>query len=69
MILTYTGYDASDRRADSVLLQPLGVTFRSDITNSPHHAVALIRANSIAASEGPSPTMPTKLGGGVGISR
>lgn len=33
------------------------------------HAVALIRANNIAASDGPSPTTPTKLGGGIGMSR
>ncbi|WP_439362071.1 hypothetical protein [Bradyrhizobium sp. DASA03007] len=55
--------------AEPVLLHPLGLIFRSDIVNSAHHAVALIWANNIAASDGPNPTMPTKLGGGIGMSR
>lgn len=33
------------------------------------HDVAVICANNVAESDGPSPTMPTKLGGGIGISR
>ncbi|WP_211434429.1 hypothetical protein, partial [Bradyrhizobium diazoefficiens] len=41
----------------------------SDIVNSVRHAVALIRANNVAASEGLNPTTPTKLGDGIGMSR
>ncbi len=39
------------------------------ILSLPHNAVALMHANHIAASDGPSPTTPTKPGGGIGMSR
>lgn len=39
------------------------------IISPAHHDRACICASKIAASEGPNPTMPTKPGGGIGISR
>ena len=59
----------SHRDAEPVLVHPLGLTLCSDIVNSVRHAVALIRANNVAASEGLNPTTPTKLGDGIGMSR